>query len=150
MNYTKPTKASDVEREWHMVDVKDKVLGREATEIAQLLMGKRKPYFVRHLDVGDYVVVVNATAVKVTGDKEEKKIYTRYSGYPGGLKEETFRQLRDRSPEKIIRRAVSGMLPKNKLRKRMLSRLYVYEGSEHPHQDKVKVQSAKGETASQN
>lgn len=138
MNYTKPTKEKDIKREWYLVDVKDKVLGRTATRIADMLIGKRKPYFVHHLDIGDYVVVVNASRIKVTGDKKNKKEYTRYSGYPGGLKIEKFKDLLERKPEEIIRRAVSGMLPKNKLRKRMLRRLFVYAEEEHPYEDKLK------------
>lgn len=135
---TKPTKTSDIKREWHLVDVKDKVLGREATEIAQLLMGKAKPNFVPYLDMGDYVVVTNAALVKATGSKDEKKEYTRYSGYPGGLKKEKLKDLRARKPEEIVRRAVAGMLPKNKLRKRMLKRLLIYQRAEHPYEKKFK------------
>lgn len=137
MNYTKPTKAGDIKREWHLIDAKDKVLGRTATKIAEILIGKPKAYFTRHLDVGDYVIVTNAADVKVTGNKVEKKEYTRYSGYPGGLKKEKFKDLLERKPEQIVKRAVSGMLPKNKLRKRMLRRLYVYAGGEHPYKDKL-------------
>ena len=98
-------------------------------------MGKGKPNYVPYLDMGDYVVVVNAKEVKVTGKKEKQKIYQRYSGYPGGLKEETLEQLRERRPEEIIRHAVKGMLPRGKLGRRMITKLYVYPGSEHPHQE---------------
>jgi large subunit ribosomal protein L13 len=143
MGYTKSTKANDIEREWHLVDVKDKVLGRVSTEIAQLLIGKSKPYFVNHLDVGDWVVVINASEVAITGGKAEKKEYTRYSGYPGGLKRERFKDLQKRKPEEIIKLSVSGMLPKNKLRKKRMRRLFVYAGKEHPYEKELKTQSSK-------
>lgn len=135
---TKSTKQKDIKREWHLVDLKNKNLGRTSTEIAKLLMGKGKPYFVRNLDLGDYVVVVNAKEVKVTGKKEEGKKYYRYSGYPGGLSVETLRHLRERKPEEIIYHAVKGMLPQNRLRDRMLNRLYIFTGSEHTYKDKFK------------
>lgn len=135
---TRPTKKGQIKRKWHLFDVEDKILGRVATQIAFLLRGKGKPYFIPHLDCGDYVVVINAKEVKVTGKKEKQKIYTRYSGYPGGLKKETLKHLRQKSPEKIIRQAVSGMLPKNKLRKRWLARLFVSVDDKHPYGDKVK------------
>lgn len=134
----KPTRQSEIKRDWHLVDAKGQILGRLATVIAGLLMGKTKPYFVRHLDCGDFVVVINAKDVKVTGKKEKQKIYTRYSGYPGGLKRETLGQLRQRYPEKIIMEAVKGMLPQNKLRDRMLTRLYIFAGDKHPYSDKLK------------
>lgn len=137
-NLTMPTKETAIQREWHMIDVKDQVLGRIAGEIAHLLMGKKKAYFVRNLDCGDYVVVVNAAEVKVTGRKEEQKNYYRHSGYPGGFKKETLKELRARKPEDIIRHAVKGMLPQNKLRDRMLRRLFVFPGEEHKYQDKFK------------
>ena len=133
---TKPTKVSEVKREWHLADVKGKILGRTATEIARLLMGKGKPYFAKNLDCGDFVVVINAKEVDVSGKKETDKVYTRYSGYPGGLRKITVKELRQRKPEEIIRHAVSGMLPKNKLRASMLKRLYVYSGEENPYGDK--------------
>jgi large subunit ribosomal protein L13 len=128
---TIPTKEQEIKRAWHMIDVEGKVLGRQATKIAQLLIGKSKSYYTPHLDCGDNVVVVNAKHIEVTGKKEKDKIYTRYSGYPGGLKKITLEQMREKKPTEIVRHAVSGMLPKNKLRKRMLTRLYVYEGPEH-------------------
>jgi len=139
---TKATKAGDIVRSWYFVDVKDKVLGRVATDIAHKLMGKSKPYFVRHLDCGDYVVVVNCAHVAVTGKKEKEKIYTRYSGYPGGLKQKTLRQVRESRPTELIRHAVFGMLPKNKLRDRLVTRLYVYPESDHPYGDKLKGKKA--------
>jgi large subunit ribosomal protein L13 len=133
---TAPTKKQDIQRSWHFIDVKGKILGRVATEIAELLMGKSKPYFVRNLDCGDYVVVINAKDIKVTGNKEEKKVYYRHSGYPGGFKSETLKELKARKPEEILRRAVKGMLPQNKLRDRMLKRLFIFAGAEHRFQDK--------------
>lgn len=135
------TKASDIKREWNHIDVKAKVLGRVSTEIAKLLMGKQKPYFVPHLDCGDYVVVTGAKDVIVTGKKENQKKYYRHSGYPGGFKVETFDKLRQRKAQDIIHHAVKGMLPQNKLRDRMLRRLFVYTGEEHPYGDKFKASS---------
>jgi large subunit ribosomal protein L13 len=136
---TTATKAGDIKREWHLVDVKDKTLGRVASEIAQLLMGKGKAYFVRNLDCGDFVVVINAKDIKVTGNKEAQKNYYRHSGYPGGFKVETLKELRGRKPEAIITHAVKGMLPQNRLRDRMLKRLIVSAGEEHKYQDKFKT-----------
>ncbi|MEK7129926.1 MAG: 50S ribosomal protein L13 [Patescibacteria group bacterium] len=135
---TKSTKISDIKRSWHIFDVKDKVLGREATTIAHTLMGKAKPYFVRNLDCGDYVVVVNARQVAVTGKKEKQKMYGRYSGYPGGLKQKSLRQVRGERPTEIIRHAVMGMLPKNKLRDRLITRLYIYPEAEHQYKEKFR------------
>ena len=139
---TRPTKASDIKRSWYLVDIKGETLGRISSKIAMLLMGKSKPYFVRNLDLGDYVVVINAKEVKVTGRKELLKKYYTYSGYPGGLTIEKLGDLRQRKPEKIIYHAVSGMLPQNKLRDRMLSRLFVFKGEEHPYKDKIKYQKS--------
>lgn len=133
---TKPTKTSQIIHKWHLIDVKGKVLGRVATEIAEKLMGKGKPYFVRNLDCGDYVVVINARYVAVTGRKEKGKIYTRYSGYPGGIKKKALWELRAQKPGDIIRHAVWGMLPKNKLRARLITRLYIYPESEYPYGSK--------------
>lgn len=134
---TKPTKSKEIKRSWHLIDVKGQILGRAATEIAKLIMGKSKSYFSKNLDNGDYVVVINAKDVKVTGRKEKLKVYTRYSGYPGGLRRERLEELRERKPEEIVRHAVSGMLPKNKLRDKMLKRLYVFSGSEHKYASKL-------------
>jgi len=133
---TVTTKASDIKRDWYKVDLKGKTLGRVASEIAQLLMGKSKPYFVRNLDCGDYVVVVNAKDVEVTGNKELNKIYFRHSGYPGGFKAERFEELVERKPEDIITHAVRGMLPQNKLRDAMLTRLIVFKNEENPFEKK--------------
>lgn len=133
---TQTTKASDIQREWHHIDVKEQTLGRIATDIAKLLMGKSKAYFVRNLDCGDYVVVTNAKLIKVTGNKEDQKNYYRHSGYPGGFRVETLKELRGRKPEDIITHAVKGMLPQNKLRDQMLKRLRVFAGEEHKYADK--------------
>lgn len=128
----------DIKREWHLFDAKGEILGRLATRIAQLLMGKKKLYFVRNLDCGDYVVVINASEVAVTGKKEKRKLYIRHSGYPGGLKVTPLEKMRAEHPERIIIHAVSGMLPQNKLRDRMLKRLFVFAAEEHPYKDKFK------------
>ena len=138
---TKSTKLSDIKRSWHLVDVGEKILGREATEIAKVLMGKSKPYYVSNLDCGDYVVVTNAEKIKITGKKETQKKYSRFSGYPGGYKEEALIDLRKRNPSDIIKYAVSGMLPQNKLRDRMLLRLFVFAGKDHPYADKFKAKA---------
>lgn len=133
---TAPTKAKEITRSWHFFDVDGRVLGRAAGEIAHALMGKSKPNFVRHLDCGDYVVVVNAARVAVTGKKESEKFYTNYSGFPGGMKAKALWQVRKEKPIRIIRSAVYGMLPKNKLRNRLITRLYVYLEANHPYKDK--------------
>ena len=135
---TQPTKLGDIKRVWHLVDAKDQVLGRVSTKIAGLLMGKSKPYFAKNMDCGDYVVVINAKDVKVTGLKATKKTYYRHSGYPGGFKAETFQELNTRKPEDVIMHAVKGMLPQNKLRDSMLTRLRVFEGEAHTYEDKLK------------
>lgn len=136
-NTIQSTKAKAIVRSWHLVDAKGKVLGRVATEIAQKLMGKQKPNFVRHLDCGDYVVVINSARVETTGRKEEQKMYGRYSGYPGGLKQKALWQVRQEKPNEVIRHAVWGMLPTNKLRDRLIKRLYIYKDASHPYGDKV-------------
>lgn len=133
---TKATKASEIERSWHLIDVKGEILGRMATKIADILMGKSKSYFVRSLDCGDFVVVINAKSVKVTGKKETEKTYTRYSGYPGGIRSETLRELRARKPEEVVRHAVAGMLPRNRLHDRMLTRLFIFPEENHSYADK--------------
>jgi len=126
-------KPKDVVRNWWLIDAKDKTLGRIAVVIAKLLMGKHKPDYTPYADSGDYVVVINADKIKVSGEKEIEKIYYHASGYPGGLKETRFRDMIKKHPDFPIRSAVKGMLPKTKLRYRMLKRLKVYAGSEHPH-----------------
>ena len=140
---TKATKISEVKRDWHFVDADDQILGRMATGIAKFLMGKDKPYFVKYLDCGDYVVVVNAKNVKVTGRKASLKVYPRHSGYPGGFKEIPFEKQLKKDPTQIIRHAVSGMLPKNKQRDKRLSRLKVFADEKHPYEDKFKNGSKK-------
>lgn len=120
------TKQSAIDHSWKLVDANSKTLGRIATEIAVLLVGKQKNYFVRHLDCGDHVVVINAEKIKVTGNKLSNKIYTRYSGYPGGLKKMTLEQLKEKNPMQVIRHAVWGMLPNNKLRDIWIKRLHVF------------------------
>lgn len=136
---TTPTRAKDIKRTWHLVDLKGKVLGRESTVIAQILMGKGKPYFARNLDCGDYVVVVNAGQVKLTGKKEDLKKYYSYSGYPGGLRTRTVKELRELDPSEIVYSAVRGMLPQNRLRDKMLKRLKIFSGQEHIYSDKFKT-----------
>ncbi|MFH0864058.1 MAG: 50S ribosomal protein L13 [Candidatus Gottesmanbacteria bacterium] len=142
----KPTKISDIKRNWYLIDAKDQILGRLTTQVVTDLMGKNKPYFVRHLDCGDYVVVTNAKDIRVTGKKETQKKYYRYSGYPGGLYTRTLAEQRIKDPTKIIYEAVKGMLPQNKLRDRMLTRLFVFADDKHPYQDKFNaINSAKVE-----
>ena len=119
------------------MDVEGKTLGRISSEIATLLTGKHKPIYVPHLLTGDYVVVTNAEKIRVTGNKPEQKVYYRHSGYHGGLKERTLAQMLDKTPDRVIRQAVKGMLPKNKLGRKMLSRLKVYAGPDHPHQSQI-------------
>lgn len=133
-------KAGEVEQHWHLVDARDQVLGRMATEIAQVLMGKHRPEYTPHVDTGDYVIVTNAREVKLTGRKDTQSIRMRYSGYPGGHKAETFGSLRERKPEALIEDAVRRMLPKNRLGRVMLKKLKVYGGSEHPHQAQQPVE----------
>ncbi len=122
---------------WHVIDVEGKVLGRVATKIADMLRGKDKPCFAPQVDAGDYVVVLNCTKVVLTGDKMENKEYTKFSGYRGGLKKETARVVMQKDPERIIREAVKGMLPKNKLSARLILKLKIYEGDQHPHAAQV-------------
>ncbi|MCZ6709132.1 MAG: 50S ribosomal protein L13 [Gammaproteobacteria bacterium] len=126
-------RAQDVRRSWLVVDAEDKVLGRLATEVARRLRGKHKPEYTPHVDTGDYVIVVNAEKIKVTGKKTSDKIYYRHTGYPGGIKAISFEHLRDKHPERIIEKAVKGMLPRNPLGRAMFRKLKVYAGSEHPH-----------------
>ena len=127
-------KEHEVDKKWYLVDAGEKVLGRLATEIAVILRGKNKPIFTPHMDAGDYVVVVNADKVMLTGNKLEKKIYYRHSGYPGGLKKITAGDMLEKKPERLIRLAVKGMLPKNSLGRRQLTKLKVYAGPNHHHQ----------------
>ena len=126
--------AQDRERGWYVVDADGKTLGRLATQIATVLRGKHKPTYTPHVDVGDFVIVVNAEKVAVTGDKREKKLYWRHSGYPGGIRSRTLGDLLEKRPEEVIRKAVKGMLPRNRLARQQLRKLKVYAGPEHPHQ----------------
>ncbi|MBI4009543.1 50S ribosomal protein L13 [Candidatus Roizmanbacteria bacterium] len=133
---TKPVKEKEIKRSWHLVDMKGEVLGRAVPRISKFLQGKHKRNYVAYLDFGDYVIVINASKVMVTGKKSGDKIYTRYSGFPGGLKKITFGGLLEKKPSEIIRHAVSGMLPKNKHRDRRLARLFVFPDENHPYKDK--------------
>jgi large subunit ribosomal protein L13 len=126
-------KPSDRERNWLVVDASGKTLGRLATQIADALRGKRKPEYTPHIDTGDFVIVVNAEKITVTGNKRRQKLYHRHSGYPGGLRTRTFEQMMARRPEEIIRLAVKGMLPRNRLARKQLTKLKIYAGGEHPH-----------------
>ena len=126
-------KPADIDHKWYVIDAEDKTLGKVAAEIAMILRGKKKPIYTPHVDCGDYVVVVNAEKVAVTGKKEKQKIYKSHSGYSGGLKETTLAELRAKKPEEIIRHAVKGMMPKGKLGRQMFKKLKVYAGPEHPH-----------------
>ena len=123
----------EIDKKWYVVDAADKRLGRLATEIANILRGKNKPTFTPNMDTGDFVIVINAEKVDVTGNKRQQKLYRRHSGRPGGMKVETFDQLQNRIPERIIEKAVKGMLPKNALGRKLFTNLKVYAGSEHPH-----------------
>lgn len=126
-------KAGEIERKWYVVDASDMVLGRLATKIATVLRGKNKPQFTPHLDTGDFVVVVNAEKVRLTGKKADIKTYSHYTGYPGGLKQDVFSTLQRRHPERIIEYAVWGMLPHSRLGKQQIKKLKVYRGAAHPH-----------------
>jgi large subunit ribosomal protein L13 len=127
-------KAGDIQRQWHVIDATDVVLGRLASQVAVLLRGKHKPIFAPHLDTGDFVIVVNADKVALTGDKLDAKRAYRHSGYPGGLNSVRYRDLQAKHPERLVERAVRGMLPKNTLGRQMLRKLKVYAGPDHPHQ----------------
>lgn len=137
MKTYQPTQ-KEVKRSWHLVDVKGEVLGRVATKIAYLLTGKGKANYSAHMDSGDFVVVVNAEKVTVTGKKETQKLYRSHSGYPGGFKETTFKKLNAEKPTEVIKHAVSGMLPDNRLKKDRLARLKIYAGEKHAYEDKFK------------
>jgi len=131
---TYSAKPGEVERGWYVVDLEDKVLGRAASEIAKILRGKHKPTFTKHEDVGDFVVAINAAKVKLTGRKLDQKQYRHHTDYPGGLKSETAKKLLERRPEQLIKEAVKGMLPKSEMGRRLLNKLKIYAGAEHPHQ----------------
>jgi len=124
----------DIQRDWYVIDAQGQTLGRLATQVATLLRGKHKPNYTPHVDCGDYVIIVNAEKVHVTGQKMTQKIYYRHSGYPGGLKQVTLRDQLQKFPDRVVEQAVRGMLPKNRLGRRMFKKLKVYAGSDHPHQ----------------
>ena len=124
----------EIDRKWYLVDAEERVLGRLASRIASVLMGKEKPCYTAFLDTGDFLIVINADKVKLTGNKWDKKIYYSHSGYPGGLKQISARELLDKHPEQLMKKAVKGMLPRNKLGRRMFKKLKVYAGGDHPHQ----------------
>ena len=134
MNKTTTPSLNTIKRNWFLVDAKGQTLGRLASEIANVLRGKNKPSFTPHLDTGDFVIVVNAEKIEVSGKKTSQKLYRRHSGRPGGMKIEKFETLRDRIPERIIEQAVKGMLPHNSLGRQQFKKLKVYKGSEHPHE----------------
>ena len=131
---TYAARESEIERRWYVVDAADQTLGRLASQVAHVLEGKHKPTYQPNLDSGDHVIVLNASRIAVTADKRETKLYIRHSGFPGGYKEETLGQLLERRPEEVIRRAVKGMLPRNRLGVQQLRKLKVYAGTDHPHQ----------------
>ncbi len=133
-------KKEQIERKWWLVDAEGKVLGRLATEGATLLRGKRKPEYVDFMDSGDFVVVINAEKIQLTGRKAEQKKYYSHSGYPGGLKEKTFKELLEHKPEEIIKKAVWGMIPKNRLGRAVFKKLKVYRGPQHPHEAQKPVE----------
>jgi large subunit ribosomal protein L13 len=140
---TYSARPADIERQWHLIDAADKTLGRMSTQIARLLTGKHKPMFTPNQDTGDFVVVINAEKVRVTGNKARQKTYYRHSGYPGGLKSLTFEKMMQTNPTRIIEHAVNGMLPHTKLGARMRKRLRVYTGETHPHLAQIKTDSEK-------
>jgi len=142
---TYSVKAKEIKREWHVIDAADKILGKVATEAAELLMGKNKTMFTRNLDTGDYVIVVNASKVKVTGKKLEQKMYYSHSGYPGGFRTTPLSKMMDEKPEMVIEHAIRGMLPRNKLGDAMIKKLKVYAGVDHPHTNFAVKQEVKGE-----
>jgi len=133
MNKTSLPQIDSINRQWYLVDAENQTLGRLATEVAAVLRGKNNPSFTPHLDTGDFVVVVNAEKIKVSGSKSSQKLYRRHSGRPGGMKTETFEALQERIPERIVEKAIKGMLPHNALGRQMYRKLKVYKGSEHPH-----------------
>ncbi len=140
---TYSTKASDIKREWHVIDASDKILGRLATQVASLLMGKHKPIFCRNLDTGDFVVVINADKIRVTGNKAKQKLYYSHSGYPGGLKSISLEKMMQTHPTRVIQHAVKGMLPHNRLGASMMTKLRIYAGDSHPHLAQTNASSAK-------
>jgi large subunit ribosomal protein L13 len=134
MNKTYLPPQESLERKWYVVDASDQRLGRLASEVAMILRGKNKPTYTPHMDTGDFVIIVNAEKIDVTGKKRSQKLYRRHSGRPGGMKTETFSQLQSRLPERIVEQAIKGMLPKNTLGRHLFTKLKVYAGPDHPHQ----------------
>ena len=134
LNKTYSPKASSVEHQWHIVDATDKVLGRLASQLAQVLKGKHRPTYAPHMDMGDHVVVVNVDKIRVTGSKADKKLYHRHTGYPGGLRTTSFEQMMLDHPDRVLKKAVWGMLPNNRLGRQLLKKLRVYAGPEHRHE----------------
>lgn len=128
---------TNIKQEWHLIDAQDKVLGKVATDIALLLTGKNKAIYTPNINVGDKVVVINAEKISVSGAKSRNKIYYRHTGFPGGVKSRTLEELMEKKPTDVIRKAVSGMLPQNKLKKSRLANLYIYSGETHPHQGQL-------------
>ncbi|MBW4659107.1 MAG: 50S ribosomal protein L13 [Drouetiella hepatica Uher 2000/2452] len=139
MNKTYLPPQDSIVRDWYVVDAENQRLGRLASEIAMVLRGKNKPTYTPHMDTGDFVIVINAEKINVTGKKSSQKLYRRHSGRPGGMKTETFAKLQDRMPERIIEQAVKGMLPKNTLGRQLFTKLKVYAGTNHPHQAQLPV-----------
>lgn len=129
-----PKEAETRNKKWYVVDATDKTLGRLSSQIAKVIMGKHRPTYTNHLDMGDYVIVINADKIKVTGNKESEKLYTHHTGYTGGLKQIVYKEVMEKHPERIIQKAVKGMMPKNKLGRKMYKKLKVYAGSEHDHE----------------
>jgi large subunit ribosomal protein L13 len=136
---TYSVKKDEIERQWHVIDAADRTLGKLASEAARLLQGKNKPYYTANLDVGDYVVVINAEKIRLTGKKAQQKVYRWYTGYPGGLREVAFERMIQTKPAKVIEIAVKGMMPHNRLGNQMLKKLKVYAGAAHPHTAQVKA-----------
>ena len=131
---TSAPKVNEIKRQWYVVDATDKILGRLASEVAQVLRGKRKPEYAPHADIGDHVIVINAEKVRITGNKAEDKVYYRHTGYPGGLRSTSYRRMQERHPDRVIRKAVRGMLPHNNLGRMQFKKLRVYAGGEHRHE----------------
>ena len=151
MNKTTIPSVDSITRQWFLVDAENQTLGRLATEVASILRGKNNPSFTPHLDTGDFVVIVNAEKIQISGNKGRQKLYRRHSGRPGGMKVETFNSLQARLPERIIEKAIKGMLPHNALGRQLFRKLKVYKGSEHPHEAQkpkiIKLNSATSEKA---
>ena len=134
LNKTYSPKASSIEHQWHIVDATDKVLGRLASQLAQVLKGKHRPTYAPHMDMGDHVVVINIDKIRVTGSKADKKLYHRHTGYPGGLRTTSFEKMMQDYPDRVLKKAVWGMLPNNRLGRQLLKKLRVYAGPEHRHE----------------